>query len=124
MSGRHLAFPFRIGSDGRTETPLTVDDHVRGELMQLLLTSSGERPFLPSFGGGIRRLVFEPNDQVTVGLTKAVLTQALQKWLSERIEVSQLDVQASEGELLIDLRYKVIASGAEKQIRFQHKEGA
>src|SRR5258708_6155007 len=102
MSGRHLSFPFRIGPDGRTATPVSVDDHVRGELMQLLLTNPGERPFLPSFGGGIRRLVFEPNDQVTVGLTKAVLSQALQKRLSERIEVSRLEVQASDSELLID----------------------
>ena len=123
MSGRHLSFPFRIGSDGRTVTPASVEDHVRGELMQLLLTSLGERSFLPSFGGGLRRLVFEPNDQITLGLTKAVLTQALQKWLAERIEVSQLDVEANEGELRIDLRYRVIATGAEKQVRFEHKQG-
>ena len=26
MSGRHLAFPFRIGADGRTQQPLDADD--------------------------------------------------------------------------------------------------
>jgi phage baseplate assembly protein W len=124
MSGRHLAFPFRIASDGRTATPASVEDHVRGEVIQLLLTSTGERAFLPSFGGGLRRLVFEPNDQVIVGLTKAAITQALQRWLSERVEVQQLEVQANESTLSVDLRYKVIATGVEKQMRFEHnREG-
>ena len=40
MSGRHLAFPFRIGTDGRTATPSSLDDNVRGELIQLLLTKT------------------------------------------------------------------------------------
>jgi hypothetical protein len=122
MSGRHLAFPFRIASDGRTATPASVDDHVRGEVIQLLLTSPGERPFLPSFGAGLRRLVFEPNDQVTLGLTKAAVTQAVQRWLSERIEIRQLEVQANESTLTVDLRYRVIATGAEKRMQFEHKK--
>jgi hypothetical protein len=101
-----------------------VDDHVRGEVIQLLLTSPGERPFLPAFGGGLRRMVFEPIDQVTAGLTKAVLTQALQRWLAERVEVLQLEVQADGAALIVDLRYRVIATGAEKQMRFEHERGS
>ena len=38
-SGRHLAFPFRIGSDGRTAAPASDAEHVRDELLQLLLTA-------------------------------------------------------------------------------------
>lgn len=122
MSGRHLAFPFHIGSDGRTATPASVEDHVRGEVIQLLLTSPGEREFLPSFGGGLRRMVFEPLSDVTLGLTKAALTHALQRWLSERVSVLQLDVTADQSTLTIDLRYQVIATGAEKQMRFEHTQ--
>ena len=39
MSGRHLAFPFRVGADGRTAAPATLEAHIRGEIMQLLLTN-------------------------------------------------------------------------------------
>ncbi|MGH8636742.1 MAG: GPW/gp25 family protein [Burkholderiales bacterium] len=101
-----------------------MDDHVRGEIIQLLLTSPGERPFIPSFGGGLRRMVFEPIDQVTAGLTKAVLAQALQRWLSEHVEVLQLEVQADGAVLSVDLRYRVIATGAEKHMRFEHAQGS
>jgi len=124
MSGRHMAFPFHIGSDGRSATPASVEEHVRGEILQLLLTSPGERPFLPSFGGGLRRLVFEPNDQVTLGLTKAAVMQALQRWLSERVEAVRLDVTTTESTLTVDLQYRVIATGAEKQMRFEHQRQA
>jgi len=123
MSGRHLFFPFRIAADGRTAVPLNVEDHVRGEVIQLLLTSPGERPFLPSFGAGLRRLVFEPNDQVTLGLTKAAITQALNRFLAQRVEISKLEVQADNATLSVDLRYKVIATGAEKEMRFEHRRG-
>jgi phage baseplate assembly protein W len=119
MSGRHLAFPFHVGTDGRTATPDSIDQHVRGEIIQLLLTSPGERPFLPSFGGGLKRLVFERNDDVTAGLSKALVSQALSNWLGTRVKVEALDVDADESTFTVDLRYRVIETNEEKQLRFQ-----
>ena len=121
MSGRHLAFPFHIGADGRTASPLDVDVHVRGEIIQLLLTNPGERPLLPSFGGGVRRLVFEGNSDFTAGLAKATISQALSYWLQERIELLALDVSAEEATLSVDLTYRVIATGTQKRVQFQHR---
>lgn len=119
MSGRHLAFPFRIGSDGRTATPASVDEHVKGEIIQLLLTAPGERPFLPGFGGGLRRMVFERNDHVSAGLTKAAVSHALSSWLGTRVHVESLEVDATESTLTVDLRYRVIQTNEEKQLRFE-----
>ncbi len=120
MSGRHMAFPFHIGPDGRTATPKSLEDHVREEIIQLLLTNPGERPFLPSFGGGVRRLVFEAADDVTAGLAKAIISQSISFWLKERIELTALNVEASEATLNVDLGYRIVATGEEKQVRFQH----
>ena len=121
MSGRHLAFPFRIGPDGRTATPPSLDEHVKGEIIQLLLTSPGERLFLPPFGAGLRRLVFERNDDVGAGLSRAIISQALSTYLGTRITVQTLDVTAEESTLAVDLRYQVIATGETKQVRFERK---
>ena len=87
MSGRHLAFPFHIGADGRAAAPADINEHVKGEIVQLLLTTPGERPFMPDFGGGLKRLVFEANDEITAGIAKATVSQALSYWLQERVEV-------------------------------------
>lgn len=121
MSGRHMAFPFHIGPDGRTATPATSDEHVRGEIIQLLLTSPGERPFLPTFGGGLRRLVFEGNDDVTAGIAKATISRAISYWLKERVELTALQVVADEATLKVDLGYRVAATGEQRQVRFQHQ---
>jgi phage baseplate assembly protein W len=122
-NGRHLAFPFHIGTDGRTATPVDLADHIRGEVIQLLLTAQGERPFLPSFGAGLRRLVFQLNDDATAGITKALVSQNLSRWLGQRITVDALDVSAEDSTLNVDLRYRVIATGEVRSVRFQ-RQGA
>jgi phage baseplate assembly protein W len=123
MDGRHMAFPFHIGSDGRSAAPASLDDHVRGEIIQLLLTNAGERPFIPRFGGGLRRMVFNRNDDVSAGMVKAVLAQNLSRWLGQRIAVDLLEVSAVDSTLNVDLRYHVIATGEIKQVRFQRQAG-
>ncbi|HSO05704.1 MAG TPA: GPW/gp25 family protein [Pelomicrobium sp.] len=122
MSGRHLAFPFRIGADGRTAAPASLEDHVRGEIIQLLLTAPGERPLLPAFGGGLRRLVFERNDDVAATMTKALISRSLSRWLGHRVAVEALEVAARETTLTVDLQYRVIATGEAKRMRFE-KQG-
>lgn len=118
-SGRHLAFPFRIGSDGRSVAPADITDHVRGEVIQLLLTAPGERPFVPSFGAGLKRLVFERNDPVAAGLAKATLSRNLSRWLGHRVAVEGLEVDASASTLLVDLRYRIIATGELRAMKLQ-----
>ena len=116
-SGRHLAFPFRIGADGRTAAPADITDHVRGELIQLLLTAPGERPFLPSFGAGLKRLVFERNDPVSAGLANATVSRNLSAWLGQRVTVESLKVESIDSLLQVELSYRIIASGEARGMR-------
>lgn len=122
-AGRHLAFPFCVGSDGRSATPASLDEHVRGELLQLLLTAPGERPFQPSFGAGLKRLVFERNDPVSAALAKAAVSQALSRWLAARIEVQALDVRATDATLQVDLTYRLRATGEVRAVSLRQQPG-
>lgn len=123
MTGRHMKFPFRIGADGRPETPADVAEHVKGEVIQLLLTDPGERDMQPTFGGGIRRLVFEANDDVTAGLARARLTRALSFWLGERLELISLETDANESTLSVDLAYRLAPGTQPRRLRFEHDLG-
>ena len=116
-SGRHMAFPFRIGADGRTAAPADITDHVRGELIQLLLTAPGERPFLPSFGAGLKRLVFERNDPVAAGLANATVSRNLSAWLGQRVSVESLKVESIDSLLQVELSYRIVASGEVRGMR-------
>jgi phage baseplate assembly protein W len=120
-SGRHLAFPFRIGSDGRTATPASDAEHVRDEVLQLLLTAAGDRLFLPDFGGGVRRLVFEPASDVLRGVVKARLTQALSRWLGHRLTVEMIDVIGTDaaGLMEVTISYRPAGSADSRVVKFQ-----
>jgi uncharacterized protein len=118
-NGRHLAFPFRIGPDGRTATPSTDADHVRDELLQLLLTNPGERPFLVDFGGGVRKLVFEPTSDVLRGVTKARITQALSRWLGHRLTTENLEVTFEGERIDIVIKYRPAGSSDSRIVKFQ-----
>ncbi len=119
MSGRHMAFPFRIGSDGRTREPASLEEHIKSEVIQLLLTNPGERPLQPLIGGGLRRLVFEGNSEATAAVAKATINRALNEYLGHRIQVLALDVETSNATLLVGLRYRILETGEEQLLRFE-----
>ncbi len=118
-NGRHLAFPFRIGNDGRTAAPASDVDQVRDELLQLLLTNPGERLFLPEFGGGVRRLVFEPASDVLRGVVKSRITQALSRWLGHRLTVELIDVTIDASLLEVTVKYRPAGQPDSRLVKFQ-----
>ena len=120
-NGRHLAFPFRIENDGRTATHRTVADHVRDEVIQLLLTNPGERPFLPEFAGGVRKLIFEPTSDALRGVTKARITQALQDWLGHRLTLENLEVTFIDSTIEVDIKYRPSGTDDSRVLKFQRK---
>jgi phage baseplate assembly protein W len=121
--GKHLSFPFRIGSDGRTAQVSDLEEHVKQELIQLLLTNPGERLFLPTFGGGARRMVFEGVYEATAAMTKAALTQAISRWLGHRITLQDLQVAAENETIEVEIKYRIAGTEDSRVIRFQRKGG-
>lgn len=118
-NGRHLSFPFRIGVDGRTATPTAVAEHVRDEVIQLLLTNPGERPFLPPFGGGVRKLIFEPSSDVLRGMTKARITQALTTWLGQRLTLEYLEVTFIDSTIEVEIKYRPAGEPDSRVVKLQ-----
>jgi phage baseplate assembly protein W len=117
--GRHLSFPFRIGKDGRAAQVQSLEDHVRDELVQLILTNQGERVFLSEFGGGVRRLVFENIDETTAGVAKAKLTQSISNWLGHRITLEDLTVKVENEKIDVDIVYRIAGTEDTRVLRFQ-----
>ena len=121
--GRHLSFPFRIGADGRTAQVDSLEQHVRDELIQLVLTNPGERLYLPEFGAGVRRLVFENAGEITAAAAKASLSAALSRWLGQRVTPEELIVESVNETITIDLRYRVAGTPDQRRIRFERQGG-
>ena len=119
VNGKHLSFPFRVGADGRMATVKTLDEHVRDELVQLILTNFGERPFLVDFGGGVRRLVFEAADEATAAMARAAITQAVNRWLGHRVTLETLEVKVEDSTITVEIQYRLAGTESSRVIRFQ-----
>jgi phage baseplate assembly protein W len=118
-TGPSLAFPFAIGADGRTHTSSLLADQVLQELEQLVLTNPGERPFLPDFGGGATRLLFEAADTNTASVAQATLTQAIRNWLAGRVDLQNVSVSATGSTISIAIVYQVAGRRESVQAVFQ-----
>lgn len=79
--------------------------HVEQLMMQVLLTSPGERINRPDFGCGLRQMVFAPNSDASASLTQVLVMQALEKWLADLITVSEVRVKAVNETLEIGIVY-------------------
>ncbi len=89
----------------------------------MILTDPGERAFLPEFGGGVRRLVFENAAEATAGMAKAVLTQAISRWLGHRITLEDLTVEVENDKLEVTIQYRIAGTGDTRVMRFQRSGG-
>jgi len=123
VNGKHLSFPFRIGSDGRMAAVNTLEEHVRDEIVQLILTNLGERPFLVDFGGGVRRLVFEAANDATAAMAKAGITQAINRWLGHRVTLEYINVEEENSTITVDIRYRLAGTEDTRVLRFQRDGG-
>src|SRR5258708_40309906 len=87
MIRNDFAVPFRIDAASGQAAQASYQDHVEQMIEQVLLTDPGERVCLPTFGAGLRRLLFAPLSQQIEATTQIAVTQALKQWLAEPILV-------------------------------------
>ena len=110
MERHDYAFPFRIDGASRQAQQSAYAAHVAQMIRQVLLTDPGERADLPEFGCGLRQLIFAPNSDALRASTKVLVLQGLNRWLSDQVTVTDVNVSASDDgtQLLIEVRYVLI----------------
>ena len=106
----NIDFPLHF--DGRGATA-SVDEagHIRDMLEQLLFTNPGERVNRPDFGSGLLQLIFAPNSPELAATVQFTVQAAVQRWLGDVIEVQDLQVEASDAALSVDLKYVIRRTG-------------
>ena len=113
-----IDFPFHV--DGRGRTAQTGgDDHIRDLIEQVLFTSPGERVNRPTFGSGLRQLVFAPNSDELATAVQLMVQGALQQWLRDVIQVEGVAVRGEEGTLEVTVQYIVRRTQERQTATFQ-----
>ncbi|MBC8001534.1 MAG: GPW/gp25 family protein [Opitutaceae bacterium] len=114
----NIDFPFRFDSRGRTATT-DDDDHIRDMIEQLLFTNPGERVNRPEFGSGLLQLVFACNSPELAAALQFTIQAGLQRWLSDLIEVSNLEVTSEDSTLRVVVQYLVRRTGQQQTQTFE-----
>jgi phage baseplate assembly protein W len=90
---------------------------LRAKVLQLLLTSPGERVNLPEFGTRLRDLVFDPGNDILAAATEFAIVRALRRWLGSEIQVDGVRVRSDDAELSVDVTYLQIADLRMERLR-------
>ena len=118
---RFLDYPYAAGSTGAPKTA-NPDDHLRDLILQVLFTNPGERVNLPEFGAGVQQLVFGPNGNTLRTSAQFLISTNLQRWLGDRINVSQVGITSVPGEeetVTIEITYTVLATQQRQTLQVQ-----
>lgn len=117
LFGRSMAFPPRVGADGRvawSEGP----QNIRESIQIILQTEVGERLMLRPFGAGLGRFLFEPNTTANRRLIQERVETALRLW-EPRIRLREVRVDADPNDpqqVIITLDYGLVATGAGERL--------
>src|SRR5215831_7084007 len=121
-----FAVPFHIHAASGQAARASYQDHVDQMIRQILLTDPGERVCLPTFGAGLRRLLFAPISAQLQASAQMIVTQALTMWLSNQITVQRVTVDTpisnpgqQEGTILITIGYVLIETQSVRQTQVQ-----
>jgi uncharacterized protein len=104
-----LSHPWRPAL-GRTRTRNEAG-HIRDMLEMVLFTSPGERVNRPEFGCGLAQLVFAGNTPELAMAVDLTVRGAVQRWLSDVLTLEDLQVRAEDSTLMIELTYRLRATG-------------
>lgn len=121
LAQRFLDYPYSVSSTGVSKLTGS-DDHMRDLILQVLFTIPGERVNMPEFGVGVQQLVFAPNSDMLRASAQFLISNNLQRWLGDRIDVNQISVTSQPGEeelVTIEITYTLKATQQKQTLQVQ-----
>ena len=100
-----FAFPFRIEGGVKRQSG---DDKLRSNITHILMTGVGERVMRRGYGGGLRQLVQDPNNNALWAIVQHQVAKAI-GLLEPRVQLQQLSLSQSEdgATLFVSVRYVI-----------------
>jgi phage baseplate assembly protein W len=115
--GRGIAFPPRLGLDGRWAWSVG-DANVRDSIRVILLTELRERLMLPFFGGGLGRFLFEPNTVTARHEIADRISKVLTAW-EPRLDLESVVVDADSADeqaAIATITYRLVATQTRERV--------
>jgi len=117
LYGRGMAFPPRVGADGRVAWS-EGEVNIREAIQIILKTEELERLNLPAFGGGLRKFLFEPNTVTTRFQIQDRITKTLELW-EPRISITSVEVEPDPTDTqaaIATIQYRLVATQVKERL--------
>jgi phage baseplate assembly protein W len=121
-TGIGITVPF----DGPTgiNTTFTTKDTIKSNLLNFILTGKRERVFNPSFGSGVRELLFQPITEDLIDQVDNLIRGGVESYFPT-VDIRELDVtlQPNSKTITIYLNYSIINTNIEDELQINMNNG-
>lgn len=117
LYGQGMAFPPLVLPDGSIAWSRG-EDNIREAIRIVLMTEPGERLYLPTFGAGLGRFLFEPNTASTHTLIAERIQAALGTW-EPRVKLESVEVAVDPDDpqaAIATITYRLVATQAVERV--------
>jgi phage baseplate assembly protein W len=116
QSFRDVSASFKVNPITDDLIVVTNANAIARSIRNLIMTVPGERPFNPTLGSNVSRLLFDPMDQMTSMNIRSEIEHTINKF-EERVELLEVIVNPNvdENEYDIIIKFKIIGIEIEPQ---------
>lgn len=101
---RGFSLPFRIDPNTGGVAQESGSEKLKENIIHILLTGVGERMMHRKYGGGIRQLIHDPNNDALKAIVQHQIAKAIAQW-EPRILLQSVAVTLQNGTLTAELSY-------------------
>jgi phage baseplate assembly protein W len=115
--GRGMAFPPRVGPDGRIAWS-EGETNIREAIRIVLMTAPGERIRRSTFGAGLEQFLYEPNTTTTRRSIEDRITRAIAAW-EPRVSLESVDVDedpVDPASAIATVTFRIVATQAVERV--------
>ena len=115
MNGFSVKLPLSISPDGGFTSNKTIPQTVKQNLKNLFLTNPGERIMDPAFGIGLKRFLFEQNENHMHTILKKKISEQVGKYMPF-ISIEDMLIETDENALFLTFKYIITPLAQSDQI--------
>ena len=101
---RGFSIPFRINPATGGVAQESGGEKLKENIIHILLTGVGERVMRRDYGGGIRQLVHDPNNDALRAIVQHQIAKSISQW-EPRVLLQSVTVTVQGGTLIANLQY-------------------
>jgi phage baseplate assembly protein W len=101
-----FALPFKIEPNSGRVAWLSGTDKLKANIKHILLTGINERVMRRDYGGGLRQLLHDPNNEALRAIAQHQIAKAITR-AEPRVALTRVRVQVDKARVYIDLLYTV-----------------